>query len=119
MSGRLEIVLTHTSVQTFEQRFGVADLAVELEVRREMPVRGGLLGDTVGYGKTACMIALIRETLGCRMALGSSGGSSGALSPAEEELAGRRVLIRDRNESKSGFGRFDVFLARYGKIENS
>ena len=54
----------YVSEQCFRRRLGASEIAVEVKISREFLVRGGILGDTVGYGKTACMIALVRETLG-------------------------------------------------------
>ena len=34
----------------------------EMKIERTFTVNGGILADAMGYGKTACMIARIRET---------------------------------------------------------
>merc|ERR1719326_12557 len=50
------------SEQCLRRRLGASGISVEVAIDRQFTLRGGILGDTVGYGKTACMIALIRET---------------------------------------------------------
>ena len=51
------------SNQTISRRIAGSDVVVEVEVVRSYErVKGGILGDQVGYGKTACMIGLVVQT---------------------------------------------------------
>ena len=51
------------SKQVISRRVAGSDMKVEVELERSFDrVRGGILGDQVGYGKTACMIALIAQS---------------------------------------------------------
>merc|ERR1719421_2112581 len=74
------------SEQVFRRRLGATDLSVEVNINRHFVLRGGILGDTMGYGKTACMIALIRETVDDLF------GSMSSLADDERAQVGKRVL---------------------------
>jgi len=53
----------YTSKQTLRQVFAETDVCLEVRLERDFKaVRGGILADALGYGKTACMIALVAET---------------------------------------------------------
>ena len=76
----------YISEQRFLRRLGASDISVEVNIKRRFTVRGGILGDAVGYGKTACMIALVRETRG-RTFTGMKG-----LLESEKAQADKRVF---------------------------
>jgi hypothetical protein len=76
----------YTSTQIIRQALSETDVCVELKIEREFEAaKGGILGDQCGYGKTACMIALITETM-----RGSTLESP--KSPQWLAIAGRRVF---------------------------
>merc|ERR1719281_2067938 len=82
-----------TSVQRLKRPLGATDLAVEVEIARKCRPRGGILADQVGYGKTACMIALINQTV-------TNGLKAHALLPEEMKM------FRNGTSSRSGRARF-------------
>jgi len=73
------------STQTFERRVADTEVSVQLRLQRTYRnVRGGICGDSMGYGKTACFIALVSETLGDRI--------HKQLLPEEAEMCRSRVM---------------------------
>ncbi|CAK0909506.1 unnamed protein product, partial [Prorocentrum cordatum] len=53
----------YSSTQTLRQPLAETDVCVEVRISREFKsARGGILADAAGYGKTACVIALVSET---------------------------------------------------------
>eukprot|EP00930_Biecheleria_cincta_P060281 TRINITY_DN4595_c0_g2_i1.p1 TRINITY_DN4595_c0_g2~~TRINITY_DN4595_c0_g2_i1.p1 ORF type:complete len:1521 (+),score=392.54 TRINITY_DN4595_c0_g2_i1:142-4704(+) len=68
-----------------QRRFGSTDLVLQVRIQRHYEhARGGILGDVVGYGKTACMIGLIAETADNKL--------QASLSPKEQELCSKLVF---------------------------
>eukprot|EP00931_Biecheleriopsis_adriatica_P050549 TRINITY_DN29273_c0_g3_i1.p1 TRINITY_DN29273_c0_g3~~TRINITY_DN29273_c0_g3_i1.p1 ORF type:complete len:1181 (-),score=241.39 TRINITY_DN29273_c0_g3_i1:266-3808(-) len=64
MRDREERPLEYLSREVIRRTFLSSDIDVELRVDRHwQSVRGGILADSVGYGKTACMIGLIQVGL--------------------------------------------------------
>eukprot|EP00398_MALV-I-01_sp_L67-1_P000731 gene731-849_t len=54
---------TFKSKQLMSRRIAGSDVKLQVEVERSFDrIRGGILGDSVGYGKTACMIGLIAQS---------------------------------------------------------
>lgn len=53
----------YTTRQTLRQGLAETDVSLEVCLERDFTTaKGGILADALGYGKTACMIALIAET---------------------------------------------------------
>lgn len=58
----------YVSTQVIERRVAETDVCFQLRLRRNFRhARGGICGDSMGYGKTACMIALIASGMQHRM----------------------------------------------------
>lgn len=73
------------STELAQRRFGSTDLVLQVRIQRHYEhARGGILGDVVGYGKTACMIGLIAETADDKL--------QASLSPKEEELCSKLIF---------------------------
>ena len=66
LDGRISAAVTPAgfkSRQRVSRRVAGSDIKVEFEVERSFDrVRGGILADQMGYGKTACTIAFIAQT---------------------------------------------------------
>jgi SNF2 family DNA or RNA helicase len=77
--------IEQTSVQKLRRPLGATDLAIEVEIARKCRPRGGILADQVGYGKTACMIALINQTV-------TNGLKAHALLPEEMKMFRNRFF---------------------------
>eukprot|EP00928_Gymnodinium_smaydae_P098761 TRINITY_DN9251_c0_g1_i1.p1 TRINITY_DN9251_c0_g1~~TRINITY_DN9251_c0_g1_i1.p1 ORF type:complete len:1925 (+),score=388.99 TRINITY_DN9251_c0_g1_i1:49-5823(+) len=110
MLTREETALEYLSREVLRRTCLETDVDVELRVERQwQSTRGGILADSVGYGKTACLIALIQE--GLRKPLVD-------VVPAEERrsLASRFVLtnatlvVTPPNLFEQWLGEFQKFL---------
>lgn len=57
-------VAPYDSTQLFDRAIAETEVSVQLRIQRTYKhVRGGICGDSMGYGKTACFIALVADNL--------------------------------------------------------
>lgn len=109
MRDREEQPLEYVSRETLRRRFLGSDVDVELRVDRHWrSVRGGVLADSVGYGKTACMIGLIQA--GLKRPL------SDVLTPTELEDLSRRFIVSNATLVITPPNLFEQWLEEFRKF---
>lgn len=101
-AGDSDFVSTHV----IDRRFGESDLVLQLRVERVFSgVRGGILAHTMGYGKTAIIIALIHCACRANESVKLQGGSKRHKSSSEGGTTAQAVESDDTGVIESS-GRF-------------